>query len=110
MKKLEAVKTKLVSHVQSDWRSWTFKELLEALRKWTETNDNVKNTSKKIKERDPTSARAFNSREQEIRLIYCDSTDHKISSCDKVSSPNERKQILAKKRLCFDYANGQGSS
>ena len=84
MKKLEAVKTKPVLHVQSDWRSWTFKELLETLRKRTKTKDNVENASKKTKERDPTSAHAFNSREQEIRLIYCDSTDHKISSCDKV--------------------------
>ena len=106
MKKLEAVKAELVSHVQSDWRSWTFKELLEALRKWTETNDNVKGTSRKTKEKDSTSARAFNSREQEIRCIYCNSADHKMSSCDKVVSPNERKRILAKKRLCFNCANG----
>jgi len=38
VKKLEFLRSELVSHVPSDWRSWSFKELLEALRKWTDTN------------------------------------------------------------------------
>ena len=38
VKKLEFLRSELVSHVPSDWHSWSFKELLEALRQWTNTN------------------------------------------------------------------------
>ena len=59
MKTLEVVKEELVSHVQSDWRNCTFKELLEASRKWMVTNDNVKGMSRKTKENDLRSTHAF---------------------------------------------------
>ena len=36
----------LVTHVGGDWRSWSFKELLEALRKWTATDAIVKGSEK----------------------------------------------------------------
>lgn len=38
VKKLEFLQSEFISHMPSDWRSWSFKELLEALRKWTDTN------------------------------------------------------------------------
>ena len=38
VKKLEFLRSELVSHVPSDWRKWPFKDLLEALPKWTDTN------------------------------------------------------------------------
>ena len=38
VRKLELLKRELVTHVPGDWRDWTFPKLLEALRKWTETN------------------------------------------------------------------------
>lgn len=37
-KKLEVVKAELVSHVETNWRDWTLRDLLDALRKWTEIN------------------------------------------------------------------------
>ena len=33
VKKLEFLRSELVSHVPSDWRAWPFKDLLEALPK-----------------------------------------------------------------------------
>ena len=38
VKKSEFLRSELVSHVPSDWRLWSFKDLLEALRKCTDTN------------------------------------------------------------------------
>ena len=37
--------------------------------------------------------------------IYCDSNEHKANDCSKVTSVSERKQILAKRRLCFNCAS-----
>jgi len=38
VRKLEFPRGELVSHMPGDWRSWSFKELLKALRKWTDSN------------------------------------------------------------------------
>ena len=42
VKKLELLKSELVTHVAGDWLDWTFTQLIEALRKWTETNTTAK--------------------------------------------------------------------
>lgn len=47
------------------------------------------------------------SRDSEVKCIYCESTEHKAGSCDKITSANERKKILVAKRLCFNCAVGQ---
>ena len=38
--------------------------------------------------------------------VYCDSNDHKANDCQKVTTVSDRKQILTKKRLCFNCALG----
>ncbi|CAB4010178.1 E3 UFM1- ligase 1, partial [Paramuricea clavata] len=38
--------------------------------------------------------------------VYCDSSDHKANDCQKVTTVADRKQILAKKHLCFNCALG----
>jgi capsid protein len=42
VKKLEIIKAELVSHVETNWRDWSFRDLVDALRKWTEINIIVK--------------------------------------------------------------------
>ena len=42
VKKLEVIKAELVAHVETNWRDWTFRDLVNALRKWTEINIVVK--------------------------------------------------------------------
>ena len=42
VKKLDVVKAELVSNVETNWRNWTFRDLLNALRKWTEINSVAK--------------------------------------------------------------------
>ena len=111
LRKLEIIKAELVTHVKTDWRDWTFKDLLESLKKWTETNLVTKVSKRGKFGKDPYSqspgGRAFGSRDHEIKCVYCESTDHRAKTCDKVLTPLERKKILAKKRLCFNCASGQ---
>lgn len=104
-----------------DWRDWTFTNLLEALRKWTETNAIVK-VDKRTKERRVSGGlpedRAFPSKNSDpskyfhdpTKCIYCNSSEHRPLNCDKVSSPTERKKILMERRLCFNCAAGQHSA
>ena len=109
VKKLEIVKPELVVHVKTNWRDWSFRDLVEALRKWTEINVIVKarkQNKESLNNRSP-GARAFTSRDTEVKCVYCESIEHKAVSCDKVTAPNERKNILAEKRLCFNCAIGQ---
>lgn len=42
VKKLDVVKSELVAHVETNWRDWTFRDLLDALQKWTEVNSIAK--------------------------------------------------------------------
>ncbi|CAB3998678.1 Pol poly [Paramuricea clavata] len=111
LRKLEIIKAELVTHVKTDWRDWTFKDLLESLKKWTETNLVPKVHKRDKFGKDPYSqspgGQAFGSRNHEIKCVYCESTDHRAKTCDKVLTPLERKKILAKKRLCFNCASGQ---
>jgi hypothetical protein len=106
IKKLEVLKAELVTHVSGDWRDWSFAELLEALRKWTETNAFIK-TEKRISRRPEISnGSAFHSRDSNV-CVYCQSTDHKAPQCNVISSPEARKKYLADNKLCFNCASGQ---
>ena len=115
VKKLEFLRSELVTHVGGDWRSWSFKELLEALRKWTATNAIVKGSDKgnpvkgNIAKRPALSSeRAFHSQDRYANnCVYCDSAEHVSSSCNKIPTPADRKAFLAKKKLCFNCAAGQ---
>ena len=112
VKKLEFLRSELVTHLGGDWRSWSFKELLEALRKWTATNAIVKGSDKgnpvkgNIAKRPALSSeRAFHSQDRYANnCVYCDSAEHVSSSCNKIPTPAERKAFLAKKKLCFNCA------
>ena len=101
VKKLEFLRSELVSHVPSDWRSWSFKELLESLHKWTDTNTT---SSKRSASSDPV----FFSEDRHVNnsCVYCDSTEHVSSDCGEISTPEERKAYLVSKRLCFNCAAG----
>ena len=51
-----------------------------------------------------TAARAFHAKSREC--VYCGDITHKARNCTTITSVPERKQILAKKRLCFNCAIG----
>ena len=110
VKKLEPLRSELATHVTGDWRSWTFANLLEALRKWTTTNPIAESSGKSgsSKRASATSERAFHSQDRHVSIcVYCDGEHHRSSECDKVSTPEERKAFLANNKLCFNCAAGQ---
>ena len=111
VKKLELLKSELVTHVAGDWRDWTFTQLIGALRKWTETNTIAKVDKRAATKCSSSSqqARAFQSYDREVKndpnkCVYCDSEEHRASNYNKVTSSTERKRILMQRKLCFNCA------
>ena len=113
VKKLELLRSELVSHVPRDWRSWSFGDLLEALRKWTGTNPVVETFGKGTNPKRSTlpSDRIYHSQDRYVgNCVYCDSGEHRSSKCNKLSTLDARKVFLANKRLRFNCAAGQHSA
>ena len=93
-----------------DWRSWSFADLLVALRKWSDTNPIMETSGKGASSKRPTlpSDRSFHLQDRYVgNCMYCDSREHRSSECDKLSTLDEWKAFLMSKRLCFNCAAGQ---
>ena len=116
VKKLKLLKSELMTHVAGDWRDWTFTQLIEALRKWTEMNTIAKVDKRAATKRSSSSqAHAFQSYDHEVKndpnkCVYCDSEEHRASNYNKVTSSTKRKRILMQRKLCFNCAAGQHSA
>ena len=52
------------------------------------------------------SGSSFHSRDSNV-CVYCQSTDHKTTQCNVISSPEARNKYLADNKLCFNCASGQ---
>ena len=92
-------------HTDPKLEDWDFAQLSKALRLWTRRNPIVEaNDHNKQKYDRPRKVLFFNDRERVC--VYCQEEDHKPSSCTKVTDVNARREILAKKRLCFNCASG----
>ena len=102
--KVQAIRGDLV-RTDPNWEDWDFAQLSEALRLWTRRNPIVEtNDNNKPKHDRPRKVLFSNDRER-VR-VYCQAGDHKTSSCTKVTDVNARREILAKKKLCFNCASG----
>ncbi len=91
--KLPAIRGDLVRTDES-WESWDFVKLTEALRLWTRRNP-VERRSGKL----------LTARQEEPKVkecVYCEGKTHKSTECTKVASPAERREILKRKRLCYN--------
>ena len=103
--KLQALRGGGLVRTEPNWEDWDFAQLSEALRLWTRRNPIVEaNDHNKQKYDRPRKVLFSNDRERVC--VYCQGEDHKPSSCTKVTAVNERREILAKKRLCFNCASG----
>ena len=113
VKKLELLQSELLSHVPFGWCSWSFGDLLEALRKWTGMNPVVETFGKGTNPKRSTlpSDCIYHSQDRYVgNCVYCDSGEHRSSGSDKLSTLDARKAFLANKRLCFNCAAGQHSA
>ena len=104
--KLPAIRGDLVRS-DKKWESWDLEKLAEALRLWVRRNpvDTSHRDRDEEQEKKRREMKLFHSRLGR-RCVYCDSSDHKANDCQKVTTVADRKQILAKKHLCFNCALG----
>jgi len=100
--KLSCIRGDLV-RTDPEWETWDFDKLAEALRQWVKRNPVTESDPRK----DDYRKKLFHANRGEQKFsgcIYCGDVNHKAVSCTKVVTQSERKQILAKKGLCFNCA------
>ncbi|XP_028414337.1 uncharacterized protein LOC114537496 [Dendronephthya gigantea] len=98
--KLPAIRGDLVRTDQG-WENWGYDKLAEALRQWTRRNPIDKAADEPEYRRRERTSKFYHAR-QNKGCVYCDDANHKSGGCTKVTSANERRQILAKRHLCFN--------
>ena len=101
--KLAGIRGDLV-RTDPEWESWDFSNLAEALRQWVKRNPVTTGADSRHEE---NRKKLFHAKRDEQKLsgcVYCEDSNHKAVRCSKVVKPNERKQILARKGLCFNCA------
>ena len=114
--KLPQLRSQLVQF-DENWKEWEFFDLVEALRKWTERNpvivqqsdprDNNNNKRDGGRTEKFLQTNATSERFVKTVCVYCNSSEHKATDCETVSSVEERKKILATERLCFNCAGSK---
>ena len=95
LNKLPGIKAELVQG-KSDWKTWDFTQLINALREWKEIHpreiEKSCDRSFYVEDQDPNAPRG---------CVSCNNTSHKHSDCTVISSAADRKKFLQEKRLCF---------
>ena len=111
--KLSPIKADLI-RTDPEWQKWNFDKLLESLREFTIRNpegEEVEKYDTRIDRKSPRvkGFQAQNREERKICCVYCNTESHRSSECTKVKSVQERKEILKRKRLCYN-CTGQNHS
>ena len=97
--KLPGIKSDLVRG--EGWQDWGLAQLVTALKLWRDINPCSEESSKDRKRRD-RSEKILNTGAKKQGCVYCDDVSHKSRECTRVADVNERKKMLATKRLCFN--------
>ena len=105
--KLPAIRGDLV-RMDPEWEKWNFAQLSEAVRLWTKRNPvEERETSEQLNSKRDRSNKLFQARGGDgkpNKCVYCNDVTHRSSECQKISTVDEQKQSLAKKKLCFNCA------
>lgn len=105
--KLPAIRGDLV-RMDPEWEKWNFAQLSEAVRLWTKRNPvEERETSEQFNSKRDRSNKVFQARGGEgkpNKCVYCSDATYRSSECQKISTVDQRKQFLAKKKLCFNCA------
>ena len=102
--KLAGIRGDLVRN-DDDWQNWDFVKLCDALGSWIRRNP--VESSEDHRDETPQSrrdqiARRSYATQQTRACVYCEDPTHRSLECHRVTSFNERKNILATKKLCFN--------
>ena len=108
LEKLGTIKTNLI-RIDPDWQGWNFERLLTELRKYIIGNpekiEKVIGRDRFEKKDNHHRIKCFQVRNKEYRrsiCVYCSAESHRSIECDKVKIIQERKDILKKKRFCYN--------
>ena len=109
--KLPAIREDLV-RLDDNWQKWGFPQLIQALQKWCERNPVLicDHQSSDKTNRQQGREKFFQVKQHEWKprpCVYCNSTEHKSSECEKVKSVTERKRLLSVRKLCFYCTGGK---
>ena len=101
--KLSGIKSNLVKG-QENWQEWDFAHLIQALKQWRDINFSEKEsvTDGDKEKRKVERESLFNVNSRRRSCVYSDDGNHGSRECARVVSVDERKGILAKKKLCFN--------
>jgi len=113
--KLEGIKSILVL-LDKTWQDWKFPNLVEALKDWMQRNPinpdhrgasaNYFNGNSIRQIRRENSFQAKQSEWKSKPCVYYEDLDHKSSDCIKVKEIAERREVLRKKKRCFNCTGG----
>ena len=112
MDKLGPVREVIVQK-DDDWEEWGLEELVEHLRRYIERNPLQTDATTHIVTKEEKPARygrrdqdklLFNVKQGKSICIYCDSTEHSSAKCTRVLDVVSRREVLKRKRACFNCA------
>ena len=89
--------------MDGNWQNWGFSKFIEELRKWTERNP-ITVTTDRNKEH-LKKERMLQTLQKQLKTqtcIYCGDVAHKAAECQKVKDVIQRRNILNKKKLCYN--------
>ena len=104
--KLSGIRGDLVRN-DPEWESWDFVKLAEAIRQWIRRNPIHERETETQSGKFSTGrlGKAFHAKAAKM-CVYCEG-EHRTGDCTVVLDVNKRREILAKKKLCFNCAAGQ---
>ena len=102
--KLPAIRGDLVRN-DPDWENCDFAKLAEAVRQWTKRNPVYEKKPDTPSGKFGKSSKVYQTQATKV-CVYC-KDEHKAGECEIVTSVNKRREILAKKKLCFNCAAGR---
>lgn len=100
LEKLKGIKMDLVRGNEG-WQDWDLTRLIAELKKWRDINLVEENESAK-KQRKSGFYFSKDGDRRKRGCVYCDAEAHISKDCPTVTSVDQRKKLLAEKKLCFN--------
>lgn len=107
IEKLKGIKADLVRG-EDGWQDWDFSRLVVALKKWKDIHpveDSESQRKPPPQKRFDKKSGFYHTKDGERRnraCVYCDQAEHSSKDCSRVTTVDERKRLLAQRKLCFN--------
>ena len=95
LEKLRGIKADLVRGNEG-WQDWDLTRLIAEIKKWRDINPVEDNSKKQCK------SGFYHATGHKRACVYCDAETHNSKDCPTVTDVDQRKKMLAEKKLCFN--------